>query len=573
MEHDSQSSPLTAIIPTKEHLVCELRYAAASLSAHRLHESSKWASELLKTLITKEETSHDQDLTMESMLAPSIDQMVSDISEYPKGQESFDYVYFEMPSKANDALNLARSLFDLKEYKKAAHVLKKYANPQNQSALFLYSYSNYLVSEQMTEEERFQNGENASRSLVINRELVSIEQSLEGYYQRDELDAYNLYVYGVTLKQREKHSKAQEVLIQALNRFPLLWSAWNELNLILSKDQKVLPDSLDEHWAKNFYLSSFLIKVQKEDDSIPINTRLLETFKSSVYLINEIAHACYSNQSFDQALDMFKKLKQIDPFRYETMDLYSNILYIKEDFGELAHLAYETFTNDKYRPQTCCVLGNYYSLRGDHEKAITYFKRAIKLDSDFLSAWTLMGHEYLELKNTSAAIESYRSAIDKYPNDFRAWYGLGQAYEIHQMYNYASHYYGNAALSRPQDSRMWSAMGNCYEKMRKSRDAQKCFERAEELKDSQGIALLKLGRLYLSMNEPEKAAACYEENLLKANEETCEESELTECHQFLAKYYVMTDARDKAIEHLTKLTELGGMEREKAKEELARLQE
>ena len=113
------------------------------------------------------------------------------------------------------------------------------------------------------------------------------------------------------------------------------------------------------------------------------------------------------------------------------MDLYSNILYIKEEYGDLAHLAYTTFHSDKYRPETCCVLGNYYSLRGDHEKAIIYFKRALKLNCKFLSAWTLMGHEFLELKNTTAAIEAYRSAIDIDPNDFRAWYGLGQAYEIH----------------------------------------------------------------------------------------------------------------------------------------------
>lgn len=36
-----------------------------------------------------------------------------------------------------------------------------------------------------------------------------------------------------------------------------------------------------------------------------------------------------------------------------------------------------------------------------------------------------MGHEYLELKNTSAAIESYRTAVDIDPKEFRAWYGLG----------------------------------------------------------------------------------------------------------------------------------------------------
>ena len=57
--------------------------------------------------------------------------------------------------------------------------------------------------------------------------------------------------------------------------------------------------------------------------------------------------------------------------------------------------------------------GNHYSLRSEHEKAIKYFKRAVQLDRTYLSAWTLMGHEYIELKNSNAAIEAYRRAAGK----------------------------------------------------------------------------------------------------------------------------------------------------------------
>jgi hypothetical protein len=39
---------------------------------------------------------------------------------------------------------------------------------------------------------------------------------------------------------------------------------------------------------------------------------------------------------------------------------------------------------------------------------VVYFKRALKLNRRFLSAWTLMGHEFIELKNTQAAIEVRR---------------------------------------------------------------------------------------------------------------------------------------------------------------------
>jgi Anaphase promoting complex subunit 8 / Cdc23 len=41
--------------------------------------------------------------------------------------KSFNYHYFERPNAATDALNLARTLFDLREYRKCASILKPYA--------------------------------------------------------------------------------------------------------------------------------------------------------------------------------------------------------------------------------------------------------------------------------------------------------------------------------------------------------------------------------------------------------------------------------------------------------------
>jgi anaphase-promoting complex subunit 8 len=79
-----------------------------------------------------------------------------------------------------------------------------------------------------------------------------------------------------------------------------------------------------------------------------------------------------------------------------------------------------------------------------------------------------MGHEYMEMKNTSAAIESYRQAIgasvfvgisifvadcflssilffpEVSPRDYRAWYGLGQTYEILKMPLYSLYYFSQA---------------------------------------------------------------------------------------------------------------------------------
>jgi len=99
-----------------------------------------------------------------------------------------------------------------------------------------------------------------------------------------------------------------------------------------------------------------------------------------------------------------------------------------EEHAQLAILAQEAC--DKYKPESFCIIGNYYSLQNEHHKAVNYFQRALKLNPSYLQAWTLMGHEFMELKNSTSAIQSYTNAIEHNPKDYRAWYGLGQTYEI-----------------------------------------------------------------------------------------------------------------------------------------------
>lgn len=57
------------------------------------------------------------------------------------------------------------------------------------------------------------------------------------------------------------------------------------------------------------------------------------------------------------------------------------------------------------------LLANYYSITREIAESVEYFKRALKLDRNYHLAWTLLGHDYIEMKNTNAAIECYRRAI------------------------------------------------------------------------------------------------------------------------------------------------------------------
>lgn len=181
---------------------------------------------------------------------------------------------------------------------------------------------------------------------------------------------------------------------------------------------------------------------------------------------------------FEEASHIFTEILITSPHRLDSLDHYSNILYVMGARPQLAFVAQVATATDKFRPETCCVVGNYYSLKSEHEKAVMYFRRALTLDRNFLSAWTLMGHEYIEMKNTHAAIESYRRAVDVNRKDYRAWYGLGQAYEVLDMSFYALFYYQRAAALRPYDPKMWQAVGSCYAKMGRVEQSIKALKRA-----------------------------------------------------------------------------------------------
>lgn len=227
-----------------------------------------------------------------------------------------------------------------------------------------------------------------------------------------------------------------------------------------------------------FHLHTSLELYQQTPNLANSLEQLLSIFPTSSFLLTCNALLAYHAKDLMAAEQHFSRLLSLHPHRLDSLDHYSNILYVLNMRPKLAFVAHLCSSVDKFRPESCVVIGNYYSLLSMHEKAVQYFRRALTLDRSCLSAWTLMGHEYVELKNTHAAIESYRRAVDVNRRDYRAWYGLGQTYEMLEMHTYSLWYYKKAAGLRPWDGKMWMAVGSCLQKMGRERDGIKALKRA-----------------------------------------------------------------------------------------------
>lgn len=70
----------------------------------------------------------------------------------------------------------------------------------------------------------------------------------------------------------------------------------------------------------------------------------------------------YSFPDVDSSLSLFRELFQTDPYRLDNWDVYSHLLYLKERRMELANLAQRAVSIDKYRVETCCVIGKLFQL-------------------------------------------------------------------------------------------------------------------------------------------------------------------------------------------------------------------
>ena len=516
-----------SLFPSRAKLKRELLEAAVEFSNRGLKRSSLWCGEQGSSI----ELENDN-LEMSSM------NFFSDIPQFALGA----YIF-------------AKTLFDNKEYRRAAFQLEKFVTTCSKCS-FLHSFSLFLdgetrLIENMTDPV-VNNAVNPNGKEHLKNLLIDLKKS-------EQLDGYHSYLMGVIMKKLGRLKEAKQQLTSSVNQTPMLHASWFELKTLINCKDDLNSLQLPQHWMRDAFMAEVNSNFQLNAEVVKKLEPVFDAgFEKSPYFFTCLAKAHHNLRDLDSSIECFEEMRQMDPYRIEDLDVLSNDYYVKGKRVELSVLAHEMVDLAKYRHETCCVVGNYYSLREEHEKAIIYFQRALKLNPNYISAWTLMGHELIELKNTSGAVQAYRRAIEIDPKDFRAWYGLGQTYEILKMHLYAIYYFQEAHVLRPNDSRFLVALGSCYESCNKVLEAEKCYWKAYSVGDCEGTALLKLGRIFERQDsdkeKEEKAVAIYQRYIEEAEVEgTVDTQEQGSVYLYLAKFYIRKeDLLEKANEMATK---------------------
>ncbi|KAG8967730.1 Anaphase-promoting complex subunit 23 [Tulasnella sp. 419] len=505
----------------------QIRRAVHDCSERGLYAAAKWAADFLLHIPPSERPppSHLPSSSSTGFRTstptrnhghqrPSLSFAVSDVDDSNMLTEDVLNVHDDIYALEEDFFLAGRESFNSKEFEKASHILKDCHGPK---ARFLRVYSAFLASEKEASdnwtyrrESRIQDEKPVNQKLPALLQLLHNVNNTSPELEKNEMDPFLLFLKGLILGTMKRRAEATECIILSLTAYPWNWSCWLQLSAMIEDPEEWsrLAKHLPQHPTTKMLALKILIEFNAPPETLDeyVN-ELTELFPYSLFIRSQKALLAYHHRDFAEAESIFESILAVDPYRIDNLDIYANILYVEQSRAKLSDLAQRYIRSDKDRPEVCGLIGNYYSLRCEHEKAVKYFRRAIQLDPTHLAAWTLMGHEYLEMKNPQAANEAYRRAIDLNRKDYRAWYGLGKTYELLDMVHYALHYYQRAAALRPYDSRMWLALAGCYRSLNKFKEAIECMKRAQMSADPSEIShFIAIATLYDKVGDMASAA-------------------------------------------------------------------
>lgn len=223
-----------------------------------------------------------------------LNQSIADVQLPP---ESFPNIVYGCEEET-DVYLMAKSYFDLKEYDRCSYFTKNCTKPKAQ---FLHYYAIYHSIEKKRLDTM--TDETCPPDPTKNEPLAELCVSLKNKFYAEELDGYCLYLYGVVLRKLDLIPQAINAYVNAINKEPMLWAAWQELGQIIADKHKLNLAQLPEHWMKHFFLAHTALEQLNNEDAMEMYCNLREQgFTKSSYLLAQTAIAHHNRRGKENCI-------------------------------------------------------------------------------------------------------------------------------------------------------------------------------------------------------------------------------------------------------------------------------
>jgi arylsulfatase A-like enzyme/Flp pilus assembly protein TadD len=172
------------------------------------------------------------------------------------------------------------------------------------------------------------------------------------------------------------------------------------------------------------------------DEGIGLLKKMLKERNDVDIIYTNLAALLKSQGRLKEALELLKLGLEKLPSSYEIFITYISSLIHAGEYDEAIKVFNENslpkIAND---PEIWNSIGVAYSQKGDFEKSLDFYQKALSLDDDYPKAFNNLGSAYLSIflktKDPIAcqkSIENFKKAIELDPDYASAYNGLGAAY-------------------------------------------------------------------------------------------------------------------------------------------------
>lgn len=169
---------------------------------------------------------------------------------------------------------------------------------------------------------------------------------------------------------------------------------------------------------------------------------------------------------------------------------------IKGEFAAAAFDYYQLTSDNKYAGEANTALGDIYKIFNRPEKAVTFYRNAIKFDSNDTES-------HLKLARTYEQVNDFQASLKEYS------YALNTSNEREDILNSLERIWQQKVDANPKDAEAHANLGVVFQKQKRYMEALSEYQKAEALNPSNVNTRINIGTLYQEQKNYDKALSIY----------------------------------------------------------------
>lgn len=167
-------------------------------------------------------------------------------------------------------------------------------------------------------------------------------------------------------------------------------------------------------------------------------------------VISDTAVYMFESGFVSRASHLFEYIRTRDKYFMSSMHYYSSILWHMREKRVLGILCRDLLGIDPRSHITWASLGNYFSLRMEHDKSITCFERSLSIKRDHY-VLCLLGHELIINSDLTDGLRCFLESLKLKANNYSALAGCGLIYEKIGKWDNAEYCFLKAVRCNPSN--------------------------------------------------------------------------------------------------------------------------